>query len=137
MKAKKVVLNYAVENVGRDVLIIRNNQVIGKGMSQIMRGLDFVSITLVDDDAKKLIPVERISDAIGYKHTYLRYDPISGMFLEIYGNDPEWEDINDRLEDTLVVDEFNFRWGLCPDTFKDVPGYRSAMIEAYRKDTPW
>ena len=128
--------NYAVENVGRDVLIIRNNQVIGKGMSQIMRGLDFVSITLVDDDAKKLIPIERISDAIGYRHTYLRYEPISGMFLEIYGNDPEWEDINDQLEDTLVVDEFNFRWGLCPDTFKDVPGYRSAMIEAYRKDTP-
>lgn len=122
--------NYAVENVGRDVLIIRNNQVIGKGMSQTMRGLDFVSITLVDDDAKKLIPVERISDAIGYRHTYLRYDPISGMFLEIYGNDPEWEDINDRLEDTLVVDEFNFRWGLCPDTFKDVPGYRSAVTEA-------
>ena len=30
--------NYAVENVGRDVLIIRNNQVIGKGMSQTMRG---------------------------------------------------------------------------------------------------
>lgn len=127
--------NYAVENVGRDVLIIRNNQVIGKGMSQTMHGLDFVSITLVDDDAKKLIPVERISDAIGYKHTYLRYDPISGMFLEIYGNDPEWEDINDRLEDTLVVDEFNFRWGLCPDTFKDVPGYRSAVTEVYRKDT--
>ena len=128
--------NYAVENVGRDVLIIRNNQVIGKGMSQTMRGLDFVSITLVDDDAKKLIPVERISDAIGYNHTYLRYDPISGMFLEVYGNDPEWEDVNDQLEDTLVVDEFNFRWGLCPDTFKDVPGYRSAMIEAYRKDLP-
>ena len=128
--------NYAVENVGRDVLIIRNNQVIGKGMSQTMRGLDFVSITLIDDDAKKLIPIERISDAIGYRHTYLRYDPISGMFLEIYGNDPEWEDVNDQLEDTLVVDEFNFRWGLCPDTFKDVPGYRSAMIEAYRKDTP-
>ncbi len=128
--------NYAVENVGRDVLIIRNNQVIGKGMTQTMRGVDFVSITLVDDDAKKLIPIERISDAIGYKHTYLRYDPISGMFLEIYGNDPEWEDVNDQLEDTLVVDEFNFRWGLCPDTFKDVPGYRSAMIEAYRKDTP-
>ena len=128
--------NYAVENVGRDVLIIRNNQVIGKGMSQTMRGLDFVSITLVDDDAKKLIPVERISDAIGYNYTYLRYDPISGMFLEIYGNDPEWEDVNDQLEDTLVVDEFNFRWGLCPDTFKDVPGYRSAMIKAYRKDTP-
>ena len=127
--------NYAVENVGRDVLIIRNNQVIGKGMSQTMRGLDFVSITLVDDDAKKLIPVECISDAIGYRHTYLRYDPISGMFLEIYGNDPEWEDINDRLEDTLVVDEFNFRWGLCPDTFKDVPGYRSAVTEVYRKDT--
>ena len=128
--------NYAVENVGRDVLIIRNNQVIGKGMSQTMRGLDFVSITLVDDDAKKLIPVERISDAIGYNYTYLRYDPISGMFLEVYGNDPEWEDVNDQLEDTLVVDEFNFRWGLCPDTFKDVPGYRSAMIEAYRKDLP-
>ena len=128
--------NYAVENVGRDVLIIRNNQVIGKGMSQTMRGLDFVSITLVDDDAKKLIPVERISDAIGYNYTYLRYDPISGMFLEVYGNDPEWEDVNDQLEDTLVVDEFNFRWGLCPDTFKDVPGYRSAMIKAYRKDTP-
>ena len=129
--------NYAVENVGRDVLIIRNNQVIGKGMSQIMRGLDFVSITLVDDDAKKLIPIERISDVIGYRHTYLRYDPISGMFLEIYGNDPEWEDINDQLEDTLVVDEFNFRWGRCPDTFKDVPGYRSAVTEAYRKDAPW
>ena len=128
--------NYAVENVGRDVLIIRNNQVIGKGMSQIMRGLDFVSITLVDDDAKKLIPIERISDVIGYRHTYLHYDPISGMFLEIYGNDPEWEDVNDQLEDTLVVDEFNFRWGLCPNTFKDVPGYRSAMIKAHRKDTP-
>ena len=132
-----MVYNYAVENVGRDVLIIRNNQVIGKGMSQTMRGLDFVSITLVDDDAKKLIPIERICDVIGYRHTYLRYDPISGMFLEIYGNDPEWEDINDRLEDTLVVDEFNFRWGLCPDTFKDVPGYRSAVTEADRKDTPW
>lgn len=131
-----MVYNYAVENVGRDVLIIRNNQVIGKGMSQIMRGLDFVSITLVDDDAKKLIPIERISDVIGYRHTYLRYAPISGMFLEVYGNDPEWEDVNDQLEDTLVVDEFNFRWGLCPDTFKDVPGYRSAMIKAYRKDTP-
>ena len=128
--------NYAVENVGRDVLIIRNNQVIGKGMSQTMRGSDFVSITLVDDDAKKLIPVERISDAIGYRHTYLRYDPISGMFLEIYGNDPEWEDVNDQLEDTFIVDEFNFRWGLCPDTFKAVPGYQSAVTEARRKDTP-
>lgn len=115
----------AVGAAGREVLIIRDNKVIGKGMSQLSRNYS-AFITLEDSAARGLIPKDRIFDEIGYRHTYLRYCSMTGVFLSVYEGDPEWDDINDSLKDTRIVDSFNFQWGMVPDSFKDVVGYGSS-----------
>lgn len=114
----------AIQGVGQNVLFIRDNKVVGIGRSQIMHGDDFVGITCVDDAAKALVSEDKEAiELLTYKHMYLSYSPITGMFIET-----RWmnEALDEKLEDTRVVDEFNFRWGMVPDSFKDVEGYRSA-----------
>ena len=117
----------AISGVGKSVLIIRGTKVIGKGKSQGMKGYEVVSITLEDAMAQALIPPNMVGETLGYKYTYLHYSPVTGGFLGIYENDPLWQDINKQLDDTTVVDEENFRYGVVPDHFKEVEGYRSAI----------
>lgn len=117
----------AADRVGETVLIIRNNAVIGKGYTCLQRGDLFIGITLHDEAAQALLDISTDPDlqALGYRRIFIKYDPTTGDFL------PELnlEKVCEAMKNTLIVDEFNFRWGMVPDKFKDVPGYRGAPTE--------
>lgn len=116
----------AADRCGNDVLIIRDNQIVGKAKSVLQRGDLFVGIELLDDAAKSLIDITKNADlqSLGYRHIYIKYDPITGNFLP----DENFKEVREAMKDTMIVDEFNFRWGMVPEKFRDVPGYRAACL---------
>lgn len=119
----------AIDGVGKEVLIIRDNVVIGEGRCGGMRGNEFASISLIGD-AQKMIPTDHeLVKMLGYKHATIRYCPISGHFIGMGCLLEEHESLDHVFEDTMVVDKFNFRWGMVPDHFMTVAGYRAAITE--------
>ena len=115
----------ACDGVGKKVLIIRGNKVIGEGKSQTSRD-GCVSITLEDDRAKLLVPIELL-EGIGYKYCFLHYSMISGVFLGLFEDDTEFDLINEQLSDTAIVDEDRLQYGMVPEHFKTLTGYRKCL----------
>lgn len=122
-------MNPAISGVGKHVLIIRGNHVIGKGRSVAMRGEDFVSVVLTEE-SHHLIPADHeLIQMVGYKHASIRYYPNTGGYISMGCLLEDDDVLEDFFSDTLVVDEFHFRWGMVPDHFKTVDGYGAALTE--------
>lgn len=124
----------ALQNVGKTVLFIKDNKVIGKGSSQIGHGDDWHGIRVesgeIFDQLKDLAPFN--SGKLGIKHSYIRFSPLSGVYLGMNFSD-EYPEVDALLEMVRVVDEFNFGYRMAPDSFKEVEGYGVAA-EAWKKD---
>lgn len=112
----------AVENVGKDVLIIKDGKVIGKGVSQLMYGDEWIGIRFTEGEIMDMTKDLSTVKSMGYKYSYFRYYPYSGVFL---GAPSEMgrEDEHAILDATLVVDELKLKYGMVPDHFKATPGY--------------
>jgi hypothetical protein len=116
----------AVSGTGKTVLVVRGLEIIGKGQTAIARGTEYVGVRLTEgkimEEAKDL----GIVKAVGFQDSYFRFSPTTGGFASWFYGDSE-EDTLKFFEELRIVDEFNLRFGLVPDEFKDVPGYRSAV----------
>lgn len=114
----------AVKDVGRDVVLIKDNKIVGEGRSVTIRDGE-VSIEMTDDRAKALVEnsvqvktwAESHPDK-KYKWSYFRFLTVTGTYVG------EGELFCEELDDIMVVDKFNLRYGMVPDTFKDVEEYR-------------
>lgn len=118
----------ACENVGKDVLVIKDNKVIGKGRSVTMRGDEWVGIVFKEGEVLELIKDFESFKAFGAKHASFRYLPNSGLFFD-GAFEEESEKAWEVLGQTMIVDEFNFGWGIAPDHFKQVEGFAARRDE--------
>ncbi len=119
-------LNPAVPSVGKPVLVVRDGLVIGRGTPVARRGDDFVSIRFDSGAIVDQVQNLELVQAVGLRHSMFRYGPGGGGYL---GDDAQTGQGGDELlSDTYVVDEFNLRFGLVPEHFSVVPGYRSALL---------
>lgn len=107
----------AVESVGKVVLVIKDNTVIGRGKTVISSNYK-VGIEMIDEATQKLIAGET-SDLLGFKHVHPRFSEITGMFITSGFID---SDIDAKLDGVYVVDEHNFGYGWVPEFFKTVEG---------------
>ena len=118
-------MNYAVESVGKDVLLVQNNQIVGKGVSQIARGDVFVGIQITEGALVERVQGLDLVKFMGLKHSYFRFCPVTGAYL---GDDSQTGAGGfDLLGEVRVVDAFNLRWGMVPAWFAGVPGYRAGL----------
>ena len=112
----------AVESVGKPVLFIKDNKIVGKGISQMaMDGI--VGVCVVDDAAKEFFKDDYAVKILGWKSTFFHYFTHDGTPAMWYEDEPDGRHLGTR-----VVDEFSFRWGMVPESFKDVDGHRSAIV---------
>lgn len=109
----------AVDGVGKTVLIIKDNKVVGKGVSQTSFD-GMVGITISDDAGKDFFKDDYAVKTLGWRFTFFHYYESTGNAAFSYTDEPE-----DRLKGTRIIDEFNLRWGMVPESFKSVNGYRS------------
>lgn len=119
--------HYAVESVGKDVLLVKDNKVIGKGRGAASRDYT-VSINMVDDRAKALVDASEQVKAWSegffdkrYRYSFFHFSQFSGEYV---GDNDEFYE---PLRDVRVVEERAFAYGMVPDTFKAVEGYGSAL----------
>lgn len=119
----------ALERTGKEVLIIRGLKVIGRGLSQTANH-GWVGIRMLEGE-----PHAAVQAWLGdshpeiAKHAYIRYSEVSGAFFQLPFKDDEtqaYQDADEFFDETYAVDEFNFKWGLVPDIYKDVEGYGSS-----------
>ena len=116
----------AVEGVGKKVLIILNDEIIGKGTTQIARGDEYVGVRFEEGKVLDMIKDLETVKVLTLRHSYFRYLPYTGAF---WG--PPTVDEDDRIDDilspTFIVDEFNLGYGIVPDHFSKVEGYKSQI----------
>lgn len=125
-------MNYpAIETVGRATLIVRGNEVIGECKVVTMRGSDIANVQMQDKAAKDLIATTLAVKIMDDKTDWVTvgFFPLTGLYLNTNFNGPEAEELDKIFEDTRIVDKLNLSYGMVPDTFKDIPGYRSAFKE--------
>ncbi len=116
-------------SVGNPVLFIKDNKIVGKG--QAVTSHDGVcGIQAIDDTAKEFFKDDPVVKLLDWRFAFFHYSTYTGEPALGFNDEPE-----DRHLGTRVVDEFNLRWGLVPDSFKDVEGYRSGPTPHHESDT--
>lgn len=117
--------DFAITSIGKTCLLVKNNKIIGKGFSVGKRD-GRVSIKLTEGSILEAAASFLATKELTLQYAYLHFSDISGYNIDTV----EWvgEDGYAFLEDVYAVDEFNFSWGMVPEMFKTVPGYRSALV---------
>lgn len=121
----------AIDGVSKDVLVVdKECKIVARGTSIAMRGNDFVSIRLIKEDFDKLLNgLSDMSRSLMHSIGHLRCCPISGMFIQptLDLGDEENEIMEKIFADTYAVSEFDLRYRMVPDFFKDVEGYGAGL----------
>ncbi|NTV78162.1 MAG: hypothetical protein HGA25_03210 [Clostridiales bacterium] len=123
----------AVDGVSKDILIVdKESKIIARGVSIGMRGNDFVAIRLAKEDFEKLLSgLSDMAKSLMHSIGHIRCCPISGMFIQptLDLGDDENGIIENIFADTYAVSEFDLRYRMVPDFFKNVEGYGSCFSE--------
>jgi hypothetical protein len=114
----------AVPNVGKTVLIIKDNTVVGEGMVSALADGQ-AAITISSAEAKEFFKDDEAVATFGWESLFFYWQQTG------YPAHQPLEPIN-RYKGTRIVDRFNFDWGMVPDSFLDVPGYRAAQLHAIK-----
>jgi hypothetical protein len=117
----------AIDSVNKQVLVIKNGKIIANGISISMRGNEFAGVRLSNANLTFLPDnIRQMMDIIGH----LRFCPISGMYIEptLGLDDEEFDHIESMFDKTYAVGELELRYGMVPDFFKNVEGYKSSII---------
>lgn len=124
-----IIMYRAVENVGREVLLIKDNKVVGEGFAAAMAD-GIVSIEMRDDRAKTLVENSTQVQAWVSSFPDKKYKWASFKFCSFTGTYLDTDEVFcEALEHIQVVDKFSLRYGMVPDSFKDTEGYRAAQQE--------
>lgn len=106
-----------------DIYLVKDNKIIGNAKwAGIKDGV--VSVYFKDESI-----VSKFSNHTGIytQYVYFYYSIYTGDFLS--SNFDDDKEVDEFFDDTRIVDAFNLRWGMVPDSFKDVEGYRKAIEE--------
>lgn len=111
------------------VLIVKGSKVVGKARwSAAVDGI--TSMRIIEGEA--LAWVEKIASDHGdgvmqAKHFTPRYFDFDGSYAQrLEGG---WEFMDEAFGETRAVSEFALHYGMVPESFKDVEGYRSKLSE--------
>jgi hypothetical protein len=118
----------AISTTGRPTLLVRNNEVIGECRVCYMKGVEVAGIEMADDRAKVLVSSTEAAMLVnGTKYIRPRFNTALGVYLNSGFTGPESEEIDKIFQEVKIVDKQDFELGMCPDVFKDVPGYRKVF----------
>jgi hypothetical protein len=107
----------AVEGAGKDVLIIKDNQIVGKGVTRTSSD-GCVGVCVVDDSGRNYFKYDVQAQTQGWEDALFHYFESDGMSSTSGGDES-----SDRCMGTRIVDEFRLQWGLVPDSFEMVKGF--------------
>lgn len=120
----------AIETVGRLTLLTRGTKVLGRVHTGGMCRAEVV-ILLTPELYEQLIAPVVVKRDYGYppeKVTFLRFSPYTGEYMSNnLDDDGDIKAVDGVFDNCRVVDEFNFGWGLVPEVFREVEGYRERM----------
>lgn len=107
------------------VVFVQGNKIIGKGRVAIRHGDNFVGVRVDSGPIAEMVKDLELVTLMGLKCAFLRFMPVTGVYA---GDDHQTgEGGTALLQDVRVVDEHNLAFGIVPESFKDVEGYRSAF----------
>lgn len=111
------VADFALDGVGKEVYLIKDNKIIGLAYSAVSSGF-IVSLQMRDDRAKALVANSKYVEAIGVKHSYFRFEAFNGTYV---GNE---EEKLEELKDVLAVEKDRLHRAMCDKAiFGKVPGF--------------
>lgn len=126
---------YAIESVGREVLLIRDKRIIGEGYSRSSAD-GTIAIEMLDERAKALIADSLAVKLWGtsfpekkFKYSTFKFCQFTGEYIDMSHHDPYM--LCPTLSDVRVVDKMGLHYGIVPDTFKDVEGYNAIHAEIH------
>lgn len=107
-----------------EIYLVKDNKIISTAKWAFTKD-GMVSVYFTDDSiVSKYV---KNLDGTEPRHAYFTYSIYDGFFITSMFD--HVEEIDDFFADTRIVDSFNLRWGMVPDTFKDVEGYRCQLVK--------
>lgn len=124
----------AIESLGGEVVILKEDKIVGIG--RVMSSFDgeFVGVELTEGAILGMVENLGVVQTLGLDGLAFRYSPVTGAYLGTGFWDDE--DSDAVLGTTFAVGRFNLSHGIVPDHFKNVEGYRSAVQEEYEALMP-
>lgn len=121
----------AIQSVGREVLLVKNNKIVGEGYA--ISSADYiVGVEMRDDRAKALVADSEQVKAWAKHYPDKAFKYSSFHFSELTGVYTDWDDGRGyycaALDEVRVVDKRNLGYGMVPDSFKDTEGYREVIL---------
>ena len=119
----------AIEAIGRPALLIRDNNVIGECRVCYLVDNNAVAVVeMIDVRAKALISNSEVMKRL-QDEQWIRphFSVITGRYVGCALKDQELKEINGIFNNVRIVDKNDFETGVCPNWFKDVSGYGSAL----------
>jgi hypothetical protein len=127
----------AIETVGKQTLLIKDNKIIGEVSVVTMVGM-VCGVSMKDTACKELIKDTaqfkiwsgaengKLQEH-GYKYSYFHFNIITGEYIGDYITQNQFREKEEALEGCFVVDKFNFEYGWCSRAFADVEGFGQRM----------
>jgi len=123
----------AVPRVGEDVVLVKDNQIIGEGWAGASAH-GVVSIEMRDDRAKALIADslhvklwEKSFPEKKFKYSTFKFCQYTGQYLDMSDQDADM--LCPALEGVYAVDKFNLRYGMVPKFFETMEEYHAVSKE--------
>lgn len=126
----------AIESVGKATLVLKGTEPIdttevwGLGGMRNDATLNLTPAAFEQHIKPLLVESREIkTDYPLHKLVMLRFCPFTGLFFESNLAGDEKEAVDAWLDDVRIVDLFNLRWGMVPESFGDVKLYREALTQ--------
>lgn len=127
----------AIETVGKETLLIKDNKIIGKVHIVTMSGIvcgarmdDEACKDLVKDTAQLKIWSGSRNEQVAkqpYRYAYFHFNVVTGEYIGDYITQNQLREKEEALEGCFIVDKFNFDYGWCSSTFSTVEGFGQSM----------
>jgi hypothetical protein len=110
--------------IGENLLIIQNDKIVGSASVACSIG-GVCGIRITDGEIAEALQQTEAVRMLGLRYCFFRYDVHTGEY-----RGGEFSDATDHanvLNNTRAVTEFDLKWGMVPESFKNTEGYRSAL----------
>lgn len=121
----------SISHLDGEISVVQDNKVVCTAKGYTGMGDSWVSVVFDENNtmAEKIKETQYYKDnkesleKITWKHFPFRFDPLLGTFISCGFTDTH--ELEELFKDVRIVNAFNLRWGMVPDTFCEVEGYRS------------
>jgi hypothetical protein len=110
---------------GHNILLILDNKVVGVAKHAVSCN-EWCGVQVISGELHDQLAALDTAKVLSPKYIYPRFSPYTGMYLGTSMTDVP--DVDALFENVRAVNEFELNFGMVPEFFKDVEGYKKSLL---------